>query len=90
MASSSEAFEKFSIWKKRKTPLKVTVIVGGKTEVVFNGWILGLDSEAELIALALRMHIWESFDVGGATFSVEPTRVTATRNESDWIVFEES
>jgi hypothetical protein len=33
--------------------------------------------------------IIQGFDLGESVFSVEPTRVVATRNESDWIVFEE-
>ena len=78
------------MWRKRRTPLKVTVIVGGKTDAVFEGSILGVDPEAELLSLALGIHRWQNFDVEGSTFSVEDTRVVASRNESDWLVFEET
>ena len=29
------------------------------------------------------------FDVEGLIFAVEPARVVLTRNESDWLIFEE-
>ncbi len=90
MASSSEAIEKFDMWRKTKTSLKVTVIVGGKTTEVLMGRIFGVDSEAWQIGLSnpLVMHSAVAFDVEDASFSIEESRLTATRNESDWIVFE--
>lgn len=89
MASSSEAFKKFSIWKNRKTSLRVTVIVEGTVEDVVVCEIFGVDEEASQVGIVRDKHWSRAIDVEGATFSVEPTRVTATRNESDWIVFEE-
>jgi len=93
MASSSEAFEKFSTWKNAKTSLKVTVIIKGKTDDVLVGWkIFGVDSDASQIGFfnPSVMHSSVVFDVEDSTFSIEPSRLVATRNESDWIIFEES
>jgi hypothetical protein len=88
MASSSEAFAKFSIWRSRKTPLKVTCIVGGKTDAVLEGWIMAIDPDAELLSVTTGMHRWQLFNVEGSTFSVEDSMVVATLGESDWLVFE--
>ena len=89
MNSSPEAFEKFSIWKSLKTPLKVTVIVGGQLECVLSCIIFGVDEEASQVGVSMGRHSAEALDLEDATFSVEASRVVATRNESDWIVFEE-
>jgi len=92
MASSSEAFGKFFTWKNSKTLLKVTVITKGRTDDVLTGWrIIGVDPDALQVGISNPsiMHSWSVFDFEGATFSIEPARLTATRNESDWIVFEE-
>jgi hypothetical protein len=90
MASSSEAFAKFETWRKSKTPLKVTVIVGGKNTGVLVGRVIALDSEASQVGLSnpLVMHSFICCDVEHAAFSIEESRLVATRNESDWIVFE--
>lgn len=91
MASSSEAFEKFEMWKKSKISLKVTLIVGGKTTEVLMGKIFCADPEASQVGLSnpLVMHSSVAFDLEDASFSIEELRLVATRNESDWIVFEE-
>ena len=91
MASSSEAFAKLEIWRNSKTPLKVTVIVGGKTTDVLMGRLFFADPDESQIGLSnpLVMHSFVAFDVEGASFSIEESRLVATRNESDWIVFEE-
>ena len=91
MASSSEAFEKFEMWKNSKAPLKVTLIVEGKTTEVLVGKIFWTHSDASQVGLSnpLVMHSFANFDVEASEFSVEESRLVATRNESDWIVFEE-
>jgi hypothetical protein len=91
MASSSEAFEKFETWKNSKTSLKVTVIVGGRTADVLMGRLFHVGSEESQVGLSnpLVMHSFVAFDLEEASFSIEESRLTATRNESDWIVFEE-
>ena len=91
MASSSEAFEKFEIWKNSKTSLKVTVIVGGQTIDVLMGKLFFVDSESLLVGISnpLVIHSFKQIDLEDAAFSVEDTSLSATRNESDWIVFEE-
>ena len=91
MVSSSDAFEKFETWRKDKTPLRVIVIVGGKIEDVLLGRIGAIDPDASLVGIAIdATRTMPRFDVEDSGFSVEPSRVVATRNESNWIVFEES
>jgi hypothetical protein len=91
MASSSETFAKLDTWRKSNTPLKVTVIVGGKTTDVLTARIGGMDPDAGLVALAFdETRSFKSLDIEDAEYSVEQSRVVVTRNESDWLVFEES
>ena len=67
MASSSEAFEKFSIWKNSKSWLKVTVIERGQSENVHSVRIIRLDEEPSLInVIGREMHSFGEFDVSGA------------------------
>ena len=89
MASSSEAFARFSTWKKDKTSLRVNVIVNGETTDVLKGSIFAVDPEASQVGIVLGMQNFRGLDVGGADFTVESTRVVVTRNELDWLVFEE-
>jgi len=91
MASVSEAFEKFSMWKNLKTPLRVTVIEGGSPVDVLQARVYGVDPEAGLVGVVgSKMHSFTDFDVSEAEFSIGPKRVSAARNDSDWLVFEES
>lgn len=89
MASSSEAFEKFYLWKYRKITLKVTVIVGGQVENVVVCTIFGVDENASQVGITTGRDWAQALDLEQATFSIESSRVVATRNESDWLVFEE-
>jgi VCBS repeat-containing protein len=89
MASSSEAFERFSTWKNLNTSLRVTVIENGETKEVVTVTIFGVDSSALQVGIVSGTHKYVAFDVEGAAFSIEPTRLIATRNESDWLIFEE-
>ncbi|HWY19909.1 MAG TPA: hypothetical protein VNX26_01745 [Candidatus Acidoferrum sp.] len=90
MASSSEAFEKFSQWKKDKTWLNVTVVERGKAAEHLFVRIGGVDEDASLVGLAgKQMHSWANLDVGEAEFSVEERRVVVARNADEWLIFEE-
>jgi hypothetical protein len=89
MDSSSEAFDKFSTWKNLKTSLRVTVIEKGETKDVLTCSLFAVDPVASQIGIVLGMHKFSAFDVEESVFSVEPKRVVVTRNESDWLVFEE-
>jgi hypothetical protein len=92
MASSSEAFEKFERWRNSKTSLKVTMIVGGKSTEVLIGRIFHVDSDSPPnigFSNPLVMHSFVGLDIEDSSFSVEEARLVATRNESDWIIFEE-
>jgi hypothetical protein len=90
MSSSSEAFEKFSIWKRSKTPLKVTSYLKGTLKETLLGSMFKVDAEDEMVAVLHEGERYASFGLEGAMFSVEPCRIVATRDESDWVVFEES
>lgn len=90
MASSSEAFEKFSIWKNSRTWLKVTVIERGQPENVFSARICGLYPDDSLVDLVGReMHSFGMLNVTGAEFSLEPGRIVVSREDVEWLIFEE-
>jgi hypothetical protein len=88
MASSSEAFEKFSTWKNLRTSLSVTVIERGKPEDTFSGRIDALDPDAPLVGM-IAGGKYLQFDVGDAVFSIESCRVVVTRDDAEWLIFEE-
>ncbi len=90
MTSSSEAFEKFSIWKKSKTPLKVDSYLRGALKETLRGCVLNADPESEMVGVLYEGERYASFGLEGSVFSVEPCRVVATRNKADWVIFEES
>ncbi len=91
MASSSEAFEKFEMWRKSKTSLRVTLIVKEQPTEVVMGRIFCADPEVSQVGISnpLVMHSADSLDLEDCSFSVEESRVVATRNDADWVVFEE-
>jgi hypothetical protein len=88
MDSSSEAFKKFSTWKNSNASLRVTVIVKGETTDVLTCRLFGVDPDASQVGLVMGPHEYKVLDVEESTFSIESMRVIATRNESDWLVFE--
>jgi hypothetical protein len=90
MTSSSEAFEKFSIWRKSKTPLKVTSYLKGALKETIRGCVLKVDPESEMVGVLYEGERYAAFDLEGSLFSVEPCRVVATRSNADWLIFEES
>ncbi|MGD0096635.1 MAG: hypothetical protein ABSB60_09070 [Terracidiphilus sp.] len=88
MASSSEAFAKFSTWKNLRTSLRVTVIDRGKPEDILSGRIDALDPDAPLVGM-ISGGMYVQFPVAGAVFSVEPDRVVVSRDDLEWLIFEE-
>jgi hypothetical protein len=90
MTSSSEAFEKFSIWKKLNTPLSVTVIERNQPEQVFLGRIDAIDSGASQVGILVEPREYGTFDVDGAEFSIESNRVVVSRDDLEWLIFEEA
>ena len=88
MASSSEAFAKFSIWKNLDTPLKVTMIERDESEIVLFGRIDALDDATSHIGIISPDRQFGEFDVERAEFSVERGRVVASRNDAEWLIFE--
>jgi hypothetical protein len=90
MASSSEAFEKLSVWKNSKTWLNVIVIERGQRAKEFFLRIAGLDEEQSMIGVVGEaMHSFAQFDVGESQFSVEPKRLVVSREDIEWLIFEE-
>ena len=70
--------------------MKVTLIVGGKTTDVLFVRIAAIDPEAGLVGLSTgKMHEFPRLDIEDSEYSVEPSRLVVTRNESDWLTFEE-
>jgi hypothetical protein len=91
MASSSEAFEKFEMWNTSKTWLNVTVIERGQPEDKLLVRIFATDAEASRIGVVGKvMHSFSQFDVDESEFSVEPNRVVVSRDDVEWLIFEES
>jgi hypothetical protein len=90
MLSSSEAFEKFSTWKNSKTWLNVTVIERGQPEHVLSLRIIRLDEGPSLVnVIGRETHTFGEFDVTGAEFSWEPGRMVVSREDIEWLIFEE-
>ena len=90
MASWSEAFEMFSTWKNRKTSLRVTMIERGESEIVFRVVIDALDEEASKVGiLSPDERRYGLFDVGESEFFIEPGRMVVSRDDVEWLIFEE-
>jgi hypothetical protein len=91
MASSSEAFEKFSQWNKRKTWLNVTEIERGEPERMYPAVRIDAFEEdsSEVGILDPELRGYKTFDVEGAEFSIEPDRVVVSRDDVEWLIFEE-
>jgi hypothetical protein len=90
MASPSEAFEKFSMWKDLSAPLSVTVIERDEPERMFPGRIDALDPDSLSVGIILESREFISFEVDEAEFSMEPDRVVVSRNNLEWLIFEEA
>ena len=88
MASSSEAFARFSIWKNLDTPLKVTMIERDEPEIVLCGRIDALDEGASQIGIISSDRQFGAFDVDEAKFFIERGRVVVSRNDAEWLIFE--
>lgn len=90
MASSSEAFAKFRIWKNSNTVLKVTVVTKGGKPDILRGWIFSVDEPNFLVGFALKDRSLRTFDVSDADFRVGSRIVEAERGEDgeDFLVFE--
>jgi hypothetical protein len=90
MASSSEAFAKFSIWKKLKTSLRVTIIERGQSEAVLSVLIDVIDEDESKVGILDPVErAYGLFEVGDADFFIEPGRVVVSRDDVEWLIFEE-
>jgi hypothetical protein len=91
MASSSDAFAKLSQWKSLKTWLNVTVIERGQPEDKLYVRIAAVDEEASLIGVVgKKMHSWGNFDIGESEFSIESASLIVSRDDLEWLIFEEA
>jgi 2-polyprenyl-6-methoxyphenol hydroxylase-like FAD-dependent oxidoreductase len=88
MASSSEAFSKFSIWKSLNTPLTVTIIERDEPEIVASGRIDALHEATSQLGVISTERLFGWFDIEGAEFSIERGRIVVSRNDTEWLIFE--
>jgi hypothetical protein len=88
MASSSEAFAKFLIWKNLDMPLKVTMIERDESEIALCGRIDALDEGASQIGIISPEREFGVFDVEEAEFFIESGRVVVSRDDVEWLIFE--
>jgi hypothetical protein len=77
MDSSRVAFEKFDIWKKSNTVLRVSVWTNGGLPDIWTGSISSADESKGKVALVREgwPHLIEVFNVEGAEFEVEDRSV---------------
>jgi hypothetical protein len=90
MASSSEAFERFEMWKNSRTVLKLTVYESGAVDH-FTGSIYHVDFDAEQVGFvetATRRYL-PALDLRDSTFAVEPLRVEVCDPRFGSVLFEE-
>jgi len=92
MVTTSEAFDRFETWRTAKTSLFVSVIERDKPEDMILGVCIdALDLDANLVGIRkLLRPQYAQFDVGEAQFSLEPGRMVVSRNDVEWLIFEET
>jgi len=89
MASSKVAFDKFRMWKKSRTVLRLTVYERG-TEDHFTGSIYHVDEEGGTVGLADEAtRDMPVFDLREASFEVTARSLEAVRADSGKLVFKE-
>jgi hypothetical protein len=76
------------MWKKCNTPLRVKVTDTGERRE-FDASIFSVDPVASHVGLVLGVNKYDALDVSGAEFVVDATRVSATKQGSVWLVFDE-
>ncbi len=90
MASAPEAFKRFSQWKNDKAILKVTVIERGQPEHVYVVRLDVLDEDAGQVGILVsEVRQYGTFDVADAQFSIERGRLVVSRDDVEWLIFEE-
>jgi hypothetical protein len=90
MASSREAFSKFSRWKNSRTLLRLTVYERG-TEDHFTGSIYHVDEVEMVVGFGDDLtHSHIPLDFRGASFEVERRRLMVTDERIGTVVFEET
>ena len=68
----------------------MTVIERGKPEDVYSARIDALDEDASQVGIkVIGEKRFGCFDVGEAEFSWEPGRLVASREDVEWLIFEE-
>jgi hypothetical protein len=90
MASSTDAFEKFSKWKNSRTVLRLTVYERGAVDH-FIGSINHVDFDGEIVGFTLdaARTFLPPLDLSGAVYTVEPFRVEAADRRIGKVIFEE-
>jgi hypothetical protein len=92
MASSRDAFSKFSMWKNSRTPLNLTVVTHGRVER-FRGTIFHVDELDLLVGFAddaTRVSKQLDFSGDGISFAVESGKVEVTCLDLGRVTFVEA
>jgi hypothetical protein len=90
MASSREAFLKFSMWKNSKTLLRLTVYERG-TEDHFTGSIYHVDELEFVVGFSDDLtHSHIPLDFRRASFEIERRRLVAVDERVGKVIFEET
>jgi hypothetical protein len=89
MASSKEAFERFGMWKKSRTVLKLTVLTKGGMPNILRGEVASLDEREGLVGFAVTAtRDFVTLDFNGASFKIGK-RVVEGERRGDLLTFEE-
>ncbi len=87
---STEAYGRLSRWMLLGTSVKVVAIIMGSPEEVFWGVICAVDPTLARFGVSvLGAQRFVTFEMVDAVFTLEPTRLIATRSRGDSVVLEE-
>jgi hypothetical protein len=89
MASSKEVFSKLEMWKKSKTPLKLTIVIKRGMPEILRGQISATDEDSSVVGFFVsKDRGYPRFDLRGASFRIGKHVLEAERDE-EFLTFEE-
>lgn len=74
-----DAFDKFRMWKKSQTALKLTVLAKGETPTVFTGEVVSVVEEMQVVGFLVAGRSALPCDFRGATFRIGKWKLEAER-----------
>jgi len=90
MASSKEALDRFRMWKKSNTVLKVTVLTKGEKPETLTGTVSAIDEELLLIGFAVpRIKWFRNVCLDGASFTIGKRSLLAEISAEEVLTCEE-